>query len=148
MLLSNRWRGCRDHLWRRRVLRNPLLAGQLGGRLNDIAMPLLSLYLGSGFSVDSVCHLRDRPALAFHRREARQREALEAALSAIDYLLLVLRDPTTPPQASKNENARQIRYARGSIIWGREPFGPRGVPARTPHLAALRSDRNTLPLFA
>src|SRR5262245_57722604 len=45
MLLSNRWRGRRDHLWRRRVLRNPLLAGQLCGRLNDIAMPLLSLNL-------------------------------------------------------------------------------------------------------
>src|SRR5262245_3126615 len=53
--------------WFRRVLRDPLLAGQLCGRLNDIAMPLLSLNLGSGFSVDSVCHLRDRPALAFHR---------------------------------------------------------------------------------
>src|SRR5262245_42909326 len=53
--------------WFRRVLRDPLLAGQLCGRLNDIAMPLLSLDLGGGFSVDSVCHLRDRPALAFHR---------------------------------------------------------------------------------
>src|SRR5262245_8472134 len=67
MLLSNRWRGRRDHLWRRRVLRDPLLAGPLCGRLNDIAMPPLSLNLGSGFSVDSVCYLRDRPALAFHR---------------------------------------------------------------------------------
>src|SRR5262249_12886526 len=60
MLLSNRWRKRRDRLWRRRVLRDPLLAGQLCGRLNDIAMPLLSLDLGGGFSVDSVCHLRDR----------------------------------------------------------------------------------------
>src|SRR5262245_21833421 len=57
MLLSNRWRKRRDRLWRRRVLRDPLLAGQLCGRLNDIAMPLLSLDLGGGFSVDSVCHL-------------------------------------------------------------------------------------------
>src|SRR5262249_52156375 len=67
MLLSNRWRKRRDRLWRRRVLRDPLLAGQLCGRLNDITMSLLSLNLGSGFSVDSICHLRDRPALAFHR---------------------------------------------------------------------------------
>src|SRR5262245_55959673 len=67
MLLSNRWRKRRDRLWRRRVLRDPLLAGQLCGRLNDIAMPLLSLNLGSGFSVDSVCHLIDRPGLAIQR---------------------------------------------------------------------------------
>src|SRR5262249_41254383 len=67
MLLSNRWRKRRDRLWRRRVLRDPLLAGQLCGRLNDIAMPLLSLDLGGGFSVDSVCHLRDRPGLAIQR---------------------------------------------------------------------------------
>src|SRR5262245_62248956 len=67
MLLSNRWRGRRDHLWRRRVFLDPLLAGQLSGGLDHIAMPLLSLDLGGGFSVDSVCHLRDRPALAFHR---------------------------------------------------------------------------------
>jgi len=67
MLLSNRWRGRRDHLWHRRVLRNPLLAGQLCGRLNDIAMPLLSLNLGSGFSVDSICHLADCPGLAIQR---------------------------------------------------------------------------------
>src|SRR5262249_37775239 len=91
MLLSNRWRKRRDRLWRlrvnylgsrwrlrvnylgsrafwrRRVLRDPLLAGQLCGRLNDIAMPLLSLNLGGGFSVDSVCHLRDRPGFAIQR---------------------------------------------------------------------------------
>src|SRR5215467_319370 len=67
MLLSNRWRGRRDHLWRRRVLRDPLLAGQLCGRLNDIAMLLLSLDLGGGFSVDSICHLRDRPGFAIQR---------------------------------------------------------------------------------
>src|SRR5215472_8287089 len=67
MLLSNRWRKRRDRLLRRRVLRDPLLAGQLCGRLNDIAMPLLSLDLGGGFSVDSVCHLRDRPGLAIQR---------------------------------------------------------------------------------
>src|SRR5262245_37371559 len=30
-------------------------------------MPLLSLNLGGGFSVDSVCHLRDRPGLAIQR---------------------------------------------------------------------------------
>src|SRR5215813_6991902 len=56
--------------WFRRFLRvflNPLLAGQLCGRLDHIAMPLLSLDLGGGFSVDSVCHLRDRPGLAIQR---------------------------------------------------------------------------------
>src|SRR5262245_34052036 len=30
-------------------------------------MPLLSLNLGGGLSVDSVCHLRDRPGLAIQR---------------------------------------------------------------------------------
>src|SRR6266436_276152 len=30
-------------------------------------MPLLSLNLGGGLSIDSICHLRNRPALAFHR---------------------------------------------------------------------------------
>src|SRR5262245_11979866 len=30
-------------------------------------MPLLSLNLGGGFSVDSVCHLRNRPGLAIQR---------------------------------------------------------------------------------
>src|SRR5262245_57464009 len=67
MLLSNRWRGRRDHLWRRRVFLDPLLPGQLSGGLDHIAMPLLSLNLGSGFSVDSVCHLRDRPGFAIQR---------------------------------------------------------------------------------
>jgi hypothetical protein len=67
MLLSNRWRKRRDRLWRRRVLRDPLLAGQLCGRLNDIAMLLLSLDLGGGFSVDSICHLADCPRLTIQR---------------------------------------------------------------------------------
>src|SRR5262249_47823720 len=67
MLLSNRWRGRRDRLWRRRVRLDPLLTGELRRSLDDVAMPLLSLNLGGGLSVDSVCHLRNRPTLAFHR---------------------------------------------------------------------------------
>src|SRR5262249_4914201 len=61
----------RSDRWGWGVFLNPLLARQLCGRLNDIAMPLLSLNLGGGFSVDSVCHLRDRPGLAIQRSRRR-----------------------------------------------------------------------------
>src|SRR5215467_11409942 len=57
----------RSDRWGWGVFLNPLLARQLCGGLDDIAMPLLSLNLGGGFSVDSVCHLRDRPGLAIQR---------------------------------------------------------------------------------
>src|SRR5262249_8826495 len=67
MLLCNRGRLPDRHRLLRRVFLNPLLAGQLCGRLNDIAMPLLSLDLGGGFSVDSICHLADCPGLAIQR---------------------------------------------------------------------------------
>src|SRR5215813_4408951 len=48
-LATNRWG------WG--VFLNPLLARQFSGRLDHIAMLLLSLDLGGGFSVDSICHL-------------------------------------------------------------------------------------------
>src|SRR5262249_35077438 len=67
ILLCNRGRLPDRHRLLRRVFLNPLLAGQLCGRLNDIAMPLLSLDLGGGFSVDSICHLADCPGLAIQR---------------------------------------------------------------------------------
>jgi hypothetical protein len=57
----------RSDRWGWGVFLNPLLARQFCGNLDDIAMALLSLDLGGGLSVDSVCHLRDRPALAIHR---------------------------------------------------------------------------------
>jgi hypothetical protein len=54
----------RSDRWGWGVFLNPLLARELCGGLDDVAMPLLSLNLGGGLSVDSVCHLRDRPGLA------------------------------------------------------------------------------------
>src|SRR5438132_1048560 len=60
--------GCaRSDRWGWGVFLNPLLARQLCGGLDDVAMPLLSLNLGAGLSVDSIRHLRNRPALAIHR---------------------------------------------------------------------------------
>jgi hypothetical protein len=56
----------RSDRWGWGVFLNPLLARQLCGGLDDVAMSLLSLNLGGGLSVDSICHLRNRPALAFH----------------------------------------------------------------------------------
>src|SRR5262249_23540025 len=52
---------------RRRVFLHPCLFTQLRRHLDDVAMPLLSLNLGGSLSVDSVCHLRDRPRLAIQR---------------------------------------------------------------------------------
>src|SRR5262249_25930317 len=52
---------------RRRVFLHPFLFTQLRRHLDDVALRLLSLDFGGGFSVDSVCHLRDRPGLAIQR---------------------------------------------------------------------------------
>src|SRR5262249_38706631 len=49
---------------RRRVFLHPFLFAQLRRHLDDVALRLLSLDFGGGFSVDSVCHLRDGPGLA------------------------------------------------------------------------------------
>jgi hypothetical protein len=57
----------RSDRWGWGVFLNPLLARQLCGGLDDVAMPLLSLNLGGGFSVDSICHLADCPGLAIQR---------------------------------------------------------------------------------
>src|SRR5262245_41063316 len=53
---------------RRRVFLHPFLFTQLRRHLDDVALRLLSLDFGSGFSVDSVCHLRNRPGLAWSAR--------------------------------------------------------------------------------
>src|SRR5262249_39201103 len=46
---------------------HPFLFTQLRRHLDDVALCLLSLDFGSGFSVDSVCHLADCPGLAIQR---------------------------------------------------------------------------------
>src|SRR5215467_14593507 len=56
----------RSDRWGWGVFLNPLLARHFHRRFDDVAMSLLSLDLGGGLSVDSICHLRNRPALAFH----------------------------------------------------------------------------------
>src|SRR5262249_4068773 len=52
---------------RRQIFLFPFLTAQFWRHFDHIAMPLLSLDLGGGFSVDSVCHLSDRPGLALQR---------------------------------------------------------------------------------
>ena len=141
MPLSNRWRKRRDRLWRRRVLRDPLLARQFCGNLDDIAMALLSLDLGGGFSVDSVCHLRDRPALAFYRTfyelfSPSRRSTICSWSSGTRRLRHKPRRMRT--------RAKSATLAV-QLFGGREPFGPdRPVKPRQPQRGRPRGRRSSL----
>jgi hypothetical protein len=102
----------RSDRWGWGVFLNPLLARQLFGNLDDIAMALLSLDLGGGLSVDSVCHLRDGPALAIHRTFY---ELFSNAPQFADALRIVLVNRLCEHNSqliSKLLFARQFRYVR------------------------------------
>src|SRR5215831_11856182 len=52
---------------RQQIFFLPFLTAQFWWHFGHIALRLLSLDFGGGFSVDSVCHLCDRPGLAIQR---------------------------------------------------------------------------------